>query len=84
MKTRDNLKSVILSISETDKALILKDTDHEYTEIELCIFNAGYVVYTMLTNSLARLEQLASEGNCTLETEEIQNILQEERNEKRN
>jgi len=76
MITRGNLKEVINSISEADKALILKDTDHEYTEIELCIFNAGYVVYTMLTNSLARLEQLASEGNCILETETVQNILE--------
>ena len=81
MITRQNLKEVINALSNDDKALIMSDQEHEYTELELCVFNTGIVVYATLTNSLDRMESLNETGDVILETEEIQNILKEGKNE---
>ena len=78
---KSNYKEVINSMSKMDKSLIMSDIDHEYTELELCVFNAGSAVYATLTNSLENLDKLVSEGNIIFRTETVQRILREGKNE---
>ena len=77
MITRDNLTDVLGLLSQTDKDIIINDTDNEYLILELSVFNAGGVLHYKLVNDLDPdlSEELSANGNCILETEEIKEML---------
>ena len=75
MITKDNIKDIILNLSNKDKKRI-KNTNKDYIVLILNIFNAGYFIDVICTNDYMRYEHEISNGNCILSSDdEIFNII---------
>jgi len=78
MITKENLKDVLNQISLQDKIKII-DSNKEYCVVELHVFNVGSYTSIKLIDDIdsEKFDQLVSNGNCLLETQEVIDILNE-------
>jgi len=74
MITRDNLKEVVNQLDQKDKKRLLNSLK-EYTVLILHVFNVGSYTQLILTDNYTRYQNVSNDGNCILETSEVQNIL---------
>ena len=74
MITRENLQSVIRSLSGKDKKRVL-NSNKEYTVLYLHVFNAGSYVTVRLTDDYNRYKNVSNNGDAILYTEEVQDLI---------
>ena len=76
MITRENLRDIIKSLSNSAKKRIL-NSSKEYVVLYLHVFNTGSYVTIRLTDNYNRYKNVSKNGNVILYTEEVQNIINE-------
>ena len=70
MITRNNIKDVILQISNKDKYRI-KNTNKEYIVLRLHITNSSSYTEVICTNNFTRYQYVSNNGDCILESNDI-------------
>ena len=74
MITRENLKDVINSLSDSAKKRIL-NSSKEYVVLYLHVFNVGSYVTIRLTDDYRRYINVSNNGNAILCTQDVQDLL---------